>query len=338
MDYRQIAQEFENVKNIEALENLFQKYLGKQWLLANEFKKMGTLNPEEKKEFGKNLSDAKKLLTEVYEDRLNIFNIEQINQSLNKDLVDFSLEKPDIELWHFSLLAKVRREAEEVCKSMWFIIEYGTEVVTKFENFESVNIPLTHPATDMQDTIHLKEEDHRGESLIFRAHTSAMQNLLIKKYWVPLKAVIPGKVYRYENVDATHDTMFYQLEWLIVDKGLTIANFKHTMDILLSAILQKQVETRMRPGYFPFVEPGFEIDARYEIIDPKTWEKTMSQWMEILGAGMVHPKVLEIAGVDPKEYSGFAFGLGLSRLAAVRYWIKDIRYFTNWDLRFAKSF
>ena len=326
MDYRQIAQEFENVKNIEALENLFQKYLGKQWLLANEFKKMGTLNPEEKKEFGKNLSDAKKLLTEVYEDRLNIFNIEQINQSLNKDLVDFSLEKPDIELWHFSLLAKVRREAEEVCKSMWFIIEYGTEVVTKFENFESVNIPLTHPATDMQDTIHLKEEDHRGESLIFRAHTSAMQNLLIKKYWVPLKAVIPGKVYRYENVDATHDTMFYQLEWLIVDKGLTIANFKHTMDILLSAILQKQVETRMRPGYFPFVEPGFELDISCLICGGEGCPSCKhSGWLELCPCGMIHPNVLREGGIDPDEYTGFAFGLGLTRLAMMKYGIKDIR-------------
>lgn len=221
---------------------------------------------------------------------------------------------------------------------MGFVIEYWTEVVTKFENFESVNIPLTHPATEMQDTIYLNEFDSNWEPLILRTQTSSMQNLMIKKYWVPLKAVIPGKVYRYENMDNTHDTMFYQLEGIVVDKWITIANAKHIIEELLSAILKKKVETRMRPWYFPFVEPGFEIDARYEIIEPKTWKKTMSKWMEILGAGMIHPRVLEMAWVDPKEYSGFAFWMWLTRLAAVRYWIKDIRYFTNGDLRFVKSF
>lgn len=154
--------------------------------------------------------------------------------------------------------------------------------MTKFENFESVNIPLSHPATEMQDTIYLKETDPRGEPLILRTQTSSMQNYMIKKYGVPLKAVVPGKVYRYENMDATHDTMFYQLEGIVVDKGITIAHAKHMIEKLLSAILKKDVETRMRPAYFPFVEPGFEIDARYEITDPKTGEKTMSKWMEVL--------------------------------------------------------
>ena len=134
-----------------------------------------------------------------------------------------------------------------MCKSMGFVMEYGTDVVTKFENFESVNIPLTHPATEMQDTIYLNEKDPSGEYYALRTQTSSMQNYMIKKYGVPLKAVMPGKVYRYENMDATHDTMFYQLEGLVIDKNITIANFKHVMDRLLEAILQKKVETRMRP-------------------------------------------------------------------------------------------
>ncbi len=337
-DYQQALQEITVINSLEELENFFQKYLWKQGSLTLAFKEMANLEPEQKKETGKILSEAKTAITNAYEQKIQELSISQINDILNKDLVDFSLEKSPYQIGHRSLLAQVRRESEEVCKSMWFTIEYGTDVVTKFENFESVNIPLSHPATEMQDTIYLQETDLRWEPLILRTQTSAMQNYMIKKYGVPLKAVVPGKVYRYENMDATHDTMFYQLEGLVIDKGITIAHFKHMIEKLLSAILKKDVETRMRPWYFPFVEPGFEIDARYEIIDPKTGEKTMSKWMEILGAGMIHPRVLEMADVDPKEYSGFAFGMGLSRLAAVRYGIKDIRYFTNGDLRFAQSF
>ena len=139
-------------------------------------------------------------------------------------------------------------------------------------------------------------------------------------------------------MDASHDVMFYQLEGIVINKGLSIAHFKDTMGKLLSALLHKDVETRMRPGYFPFVEPGFEIDVRYDVYNPETKQMEKSKRMEILGAGMVHPNVLKLAGVDAEEWSGFAFGIGISRLAAVRYGIKDIRYFTNGDLRFAKSF
>lgn len=236
------------------------------------------------------------------------------------------------------MLANIRREAEEICKGMGFVMEYGTDVVTKFENFESVNIPLTHPATEMHDTIYLTDKDAHGENFVLRTHTSSMQNYLIKKYGLPLKAVVPGRTYRFENMDATHDTMFYQMEGIVIDKDLSIAHFKELMTKLLSALLHKNVEARMRPGYFPFVEPGFEIDVRYDIYNKETGKMEKSKRMEILGAGMIHPNVLKEAGVDATQRSGFAFGIGISRLVAVRYGIKDIRYFTNGDLRFAKSF
>lgn len=235
-------------------------------------------------------------------------------------------------------MADTRREMEEICKAMGFVVEYGTEVVSKFENFESVNIPLSHPATEMHDTIYLEEKDPSGENLILRTHTSSLQNYLINKHGTPLKVVVPGRCYRFDDMDATHDVMFYQIEGLYIDKNVSIAHFKGMMDKLISSILKGKVETRMRPAYFPFVEPGFEIDARYEIKDPKTWEKTMSKWIELLGAGMVHPNVLTTAWLDPNEWNGFAFGLGISRLVAIRNWIKDIRYFTNGDLRFGQSF
>lgn len=335
----QIAlQELSTVKDITQLDERFQKYLGKTWILSEGFKKMGALSPEEKKDMGKTLSDAKIALTEAYEDTERKLSIEGINQKLNEDIVDISLDGKALDEGSYSLLARIRRETEEVCKSMGFTIEYGTEMVTKFENFESVNIPLTHPATEMHDTIYLQDKDETWENLILRTHTSSMQNFLIQKYGLPLKAVVPSKVYRFENMDATHDTMFYQLEWMIIDKGISIAHFKDIMGKLLAALLQRKVETRMRPAYFPFVEPGFEIDVRYEYLNPATGKQEMSKWMEILGAGMIHPNVLKTAGVDPTQWSWIAFGIGITRLAAVRYGIKDIRILTNGDLRFAKSF
>lgn len=282
------------------LDNFFQIYLGKKGLLNEEFKVMLTLPAEEKKERGAKLSEIKTKLTEAYEAKEQQFKIGQINKQLEKDLVDISLDT-SIENGSYSLLAEVRRELEDIFKSLGFVMEYGTEMVTKFENFEAVNIPLSHPATEMHDTIYIKEKDPSGENLVLRTHTSSMQNYMIKKYGVPLKVLVPGRAYRFDDMNATHDTMFYQVEGMYIDKNISIAHFKDIMETMLNAVLNKKVETRMRPGYFPFVEPGFEIDARYEYIDPKTGKKEMSNWLEILPGGMIHPEVLRLAGVNPDE-------------------------------------
>lgn len=212
-------------------------------------------------------------------------------------------------------------------------------MVTKYENFISLNIPLTHPATEMHDTFFLEDRDESGENYVLRTHTTAMDNDLIKEFGVPCKIVIPSKVYRYEATDASHDTTFYQLEGIVIDRNMSIAHFKDFIQRLLSAILETEITVRMRPGYFPFVEPGFEIDASCPICHGdgcSLCKKT--GWIEIMGAGMLHPEVLKQAGIDPKEYSGFAFGMGINRLVAVKYRIKDIRLFTNGDLRFSRSF
>ena len=189
----------------------------------------------------------------------------------------------------------------------------------------------------MHDTLYLDQKDTNSEQLALRTHTTAMQNMLIGKYGVPLKIVIPGKVYRNENTDATHDTTFYQLDGLVIDKDITVGHMIQTMKTIIAALVNKDVEIRTRPAYFPFVEPGIEMDARYPIIDDKG-NTTRSKWMEIVGAGLIHPNVLKAANLDPNGYNGFAFGFGINRLVAVRHGLKDIRYFTNGDLRFAKSF
>ena len=330
--------ELEKTTDMVQLENFFHMYLGKKWFLNEEFKLLVDLSPEDKKSKWAQLSDIKTQLTLAYDNKQQYFMMHKINEQLEKDLVDISL---DINHQHgsYSLLSKVRREIEEVYKSLWFIIDYGHEIVTKYENFESVNIPLSHPATEMHDTIYLNDKDLHWENLILRTHNSAHQVQDIKKYGVPLKLWSPGRVYRFDSMDASHDVMFQYAEGIVVDKNVSIAQFKDTMQKLLSGILWKNIEIRLRPSYFPFVEPGFEIDAQCPICESKWCSLCKwSGWIELLGAGMIHPNVIRNAWLDPQEWSGFARWIGINRLAAVRYGIKDIRYFTNGDLRFSKSF
>ena len=325
-------------EDLVELENRYQRILGKKGYVSEALKTLAQLPIEEKKIQWGQISALKTALQTGYEECFERLKLKEINVQLAEDIVDISLPGTPVEQWYFSLLSKVRRELEEIAQGMGFIVEHGRDVVSKFENFESVNIPVSHPATEMHDTIYIDELDPRGENFVLRTHTSSAQNSVIKKYWVPIRAVLPGRVYRFENVDATHDTMFYQFEWVYIDKNISIAHFKTIIQDFLTVALQKKVEIRMRPAYFPFVEPGFEIDTRYEYVNPKTGNKEMSKWMEILGAGMIHPNVLKEAGVNPEEgRTGFAFGMGINRLVAVRYGIKDIRLFTNWDLRFLKS-
>ncbi len=338
LDTKKLLEELDQIDNMEDLFMFNKNILWKKWQLNEAFKWMKDLDQEARKTRGQELSEAKNILTTAYNKKEMQLSLQDINQQLKKELVDISLTTTAPDQWHFSLLAKTRREIEDICKSFGFIIEYGDEVVSKFENFESVNIPLSHPATEMHDTIYLEETDPSGEWLVLRTHTSSSQNYLIKKYWAPLKAVLPSKVYRYEDLDATHDSMFYQLEWIFIDKHISIAHFKDLMTKLLSAILDTNVEIRMRPWYFPFVEPGFEIDAKYDILDQKTGKTYKSDRIEILWAGMIHPNVLKEADLDPSIWKWFAFGIGINRVVAMKYGIKDIRYFTNGDLRFAKSF
>ncbi len=337
MDKKNILNELKKSLNLKQLEDVYKKYVWKNWTLSLEFKKLKSMSDAEKKTYWKKLSDLRNFINHEYSKLKQKFEIDDINDLLKQDLVDASIDI-STEKWYFSLLARVRREVEEICKSFWFIIEYWQEVVTKYENFESVNIPLTHPATEMHDTIYLNEKDNKWENFILRTHTSSMQNFLIKKHWLPIKVVVPARTYRFENMDATHDTMFYQMEWIYIDKNVSIANFKSLITKLLSAILHTDVEIRMRPWYFPFVEPWFEIDARYTIKDKKTWEEKLSDWVEIIWAWMVHPNVLKSAWVDPEQWRWFAFWIWISRIVAIRYNLKSIRYFTNWDLRFAKTF
>lgn len=339
MDKEAILSELSAVISAEQLNAWYEKYLGKKWEITAAYKNLSALSPDEKKTMGQQLGDLKTQTTAAYEEKFQEFQRDAINAQLAEDIVDISLDKPVSAMGHAHLLHAERRLIEEICQGMGFIIEYGKDVVTKYENFYSVNIPATHPATEMHDTYFLEQKDDQGDNLVLRTQTSAMQNELMKRYGVPLKVVVPGKVYRNESTDASHDTVFWQLEWMVVDKNVSIGQFKEMMMSLLSAIFGKKTGVRMRPAYFPFVEPGFEIDASCPICEQK-WCSLCKHTgrIEILGAGMIHPNVLKEGGIDANKYTGFAFGIGINRVVAIKYDIKDIRYFTNWDLRFLQSF
>jgi phenylalanyl-tRNA synthetase alpha chain len=339
MNIIQLIEQLNNSSNLQELELAYEDSLGKKWRLTEQYSTLKNLSPDEKKSVWSELAIAKQKLTEIYDKKLSIFKAAQINAQLEQDIVDITTPTPYEHKWSYSLLTSTRRKIEEICQNMWFTIEYGHDMVTKFENFISLNIPLTHPATEMHDTFFLTDRDETGENYVLRTHTTAIDNDLIKHYWVPCKIAIPSKVYRYEATDASHDTTFYQLEGTYIDKWVSIAHFKDFIQKILSAIFEKDVTVRMRPGYFPFVEPGFEIDASCPICNGNGCSLCKKTgWIEIMWAGMLHPEVLRQAGVDPKEYSGYAFGMGINRLVAVKYRIKDIRLFTNGDLRFSRSF
>lgn len=339
MNISELINNIESARNLQELEDSFEATLGKKGRLSAQYSTLKNLSTEDKKKVGGELAQAKQQLSDTYEAKLDVLKSEYITTQLEQDIVDITTPHPTHHKWSYSLLTYTRRKIEEICQNMGFHIEYGHDMVTKFENFISLNIPLTHPATEMHDTFFLEDRDETGENYVLRTHTTAMDNDMIKAFWVPCKIIVPSKVYRYEATDASHDTTFYQLEGMVIDKNMSIAHFKDFIQRLLSAILETEITVRMRPGYFPFVEPWFEIDASCPICHGdgcSLCKKT--GWIEIMGAGMLHPRVLEQADINPKAYSGFAFGMGINRLVAVKYRIKDIRLFTNGDLRFSRSF
>lgn len=335
LDVDTILAELHHCTDEKQLQSFHATYLGKKWSISWQFKILWSLSPDERKEQGKKIKQLFDTVEKAFHQHQDICKQRLRDEKLQHELVDSSVPVAPLDTWHLNLLSQTRRRVETIFQSLWFHIAYGHDMVNQRENFSSVNIPPTHPATEMHDTLYVQwvgsEKAALWEKQLLRTHTSAHQIELIKKYGVPSKFVVPGKVYRNEKMDASHDCVFRQIEWVVIDKNISIAHFKSMMKQLLSAILEQDVEMRFRPAYFPFVEPGFEIDAKATVGNSE-------KRLEILWAGMIHPEVLKNAWVDPNEYSGFAFGLWLTRLVAIRYGLHDIRLLTNNDLRFVRSF
>ena len=333
----EILGELKRVKESEALSSLETKYLGRKGKLTVFLRQIAGLSDEEKKEIGRLANQTKKEMIAKFKEVKSIISGE------GKDtFVDVTLPGKKRRRGHLHPVTIVQNELEDLFKSMGFMVLDGPELESDYFNFEALNIPSHHPARDMQDTFYVADPSAKEEGqsdMVMRTHTSPVQVRGMLKYGAPLRCVAPGRVFRAEAIDAVHEHTFDQMEGLMVDENISVSNLIAVMKELINGIFGQEVETRVRPGYFPFVEPGIELDIKCTICGGKGCPGCKhSGWLEILPAGQVHPKVLEYGGIDSKKYSGFAFGLGLTRLAMMKYKINDIRLFNSGDLRFLSQF
>ena len=307
--------------------------LGRKGTLANISKEFGKITPEERAQLGKLLNAVKQDLEREYENKRRRFEEAALAERLSREWIDVTLPAPGIRPGSLHPITQLQDEIEDLFTSLGFAVLDGPEVETEENNFDALNIPPTHPARDMQDTFWL------DKGFLLRTHTSPVQIRGMRRYRPPLRMIAPGRVFRNEEVDASHEHTFYQLEGMMIDKDVSIANLIYFMETLLSGVFKRAVNVRLRPGYFPFVEPGFELDIRCLICNGAGCSVCKhSGWVELLPCGLIHPNVLRMSNIDPDEWGGFAFGLGLTRLAMMRYGIDDIRQLQGGDLRFLTQF
>jgi len=319
--------------DLDALEAVRVEVLGRKGSLADFGKLMGKLNATERVEAGKALNGAKTSLEAAFELKKHAFESAALDARLASEWVDLTIPPAGLLPGSLHPLTQIQNEIEALFVSMGFVVLDGPEVETEFYNFDALNIPPDHPARDMQDTFWL-EGGH-----LLRTHTSPVQVRGMQRLGPPLRMIAPGRVFRNEEVDPSHEHTFYQLEGMMVDRDVSIANLLYFMKTLLSGIFKRDVVVRLRPGFFPFVEPGFELDIQCMVCGgPGCPVCKHSGWVELLPCGLVHPNVLRSGGIDPDEFGGFAFGLGLTRLVMMRYLIDDIRWLQSGDLRFLKQF
>ncbi len=319
--------------NIAELGAVSLQVLGRKGSLAQISKEFGKLTPEERAGAGKALNAAKEAIDSAFGLRKQAFDADALNVRLESEWIDLTLPAPGPRPGSLHPVTQVQMEIEDLFTSLGFAVLDGPEVETEYHNFDALNIPATHPARDMQDTFWLTDGN------LLRTHTSPVQVRGMERLGPPLRMIAPGRVFRNEEVDASHEHTFYQVEGMMVDRNVSVAHMLYFMKTLLSAIFRREVTIRLRPGYFPFVEPGFELDIQCLICGgPGCAVCKQSGWVELMPCGLVHPNVLHMSGIDPDEWGGFAFGLGLTRLAMMRYAIDDIRLFESGDLRFLRQF
>ncbi len=332
--------ELQQAQNSADLEAIRVKYLGKKGSVTDLLKEMKNFSNEEKKAFGQKVNELKGEVADKIAERTEALKAEEILKEI-ESMPEFDISMPaNINEGSYHPITLVQRQCERIFKSMGFTVEDYAEVVSDYECFESLNIPKHHPARDMQDTYYLEN----GQLL--KTQTSAAQNAIYKKYkdalindGVPIKAIFPGRCFRNEATDACHENTFFQMEGVMVDKDISISNLIYFMKTMLSEVFQKDINVRLRPGFFPFVEPGFELDISCLICGGDGCPSCKhSGWLELCPCGMIHPEVLKDGGIDPEKYTGFAFGLGLTRLVMMKYGIKDIRDLNSGSLKSMTQF
>lgn len=318
---------------VEELDSIRVEALGRKGFVAQLSKDMGKLSPEQRAARGKVINAGKKLLEETYEARKAEFERAALAKRLDAEWLDLTVPALGVRPGSLHPITQIQWEIEDLFRSLGFSVLDGPEVETEFHNFDALNIPVDHPARDMQDTFWLD-----GGHLL-RTHTSPVQVRGMEKLGPPLRMIAPGRVFRNESVDASHEHTFFQLEGMMIDRNVSVGNLIYFMKTLLTAIFKRDVTVRLRPGFFPFVEPGFELDIRCLICGGEGCPVCkQSGWVELLPCGLVNPQVLRLSGIDPSKWNGFAFGLGLTRLVMMRYAIDDIRWLQSGDLRFLRQF
>lgn len=326
--------EFSNTE--EQLEEIRIAYLGRKGKLVNFMTMLKDLPLAEKKELGPLLNNLKKKCEEAFEEKKQqLIHTRLQQEQRKKEYFDVTAYIPDTPQGSLHPLTLIEKEVNDIFVSMGFEIARGPEVENERNNFEALNIAKDHPARDMWDTLWLDNTNN----LLLRTHTSNVQIRKMENGNVPLAILAPGRCYRHEATDASHDFMFNQIEGLFIDKNVSLGNLLATMKEFLQAVFdQKKLEMRVRPSYFPFVEPGIEIDIECPFCNHGCTVCKDSEWIEMAGAGLVHPNVLDFCGIDTQQYSGFAFGLGLTRLAMLKYTIPDIRLLHSNNVEFLKQF
>lgn len=325
-----IKKELTSAPSLKELDELYKKYLGKKGSVTLALRGLKNLSVQKRKTEGPRMQELKREIESTVTKRAEDLKHAEIEERLRSEWIDVTAPGIKVERGHLHPLTKIQGKINEIFTSLGFEIVEGPEIETEWYNFDALNIPADHPARDMWDTFWLKEPKSKiknNERLLLRTHTSPVQIRYMETHQPPFRIIAPGRVFRHEASDASHDIQFYQLEGLMVDEDISVANFKAVISEFLQKLFGENVKTRLRPSFFPFTEPSFEIDMN-----------TGSGWIEIMGAGMVHPNVFKAVGYNPKDVQGFAFGIGIDRVAMMKYRVDDIRLFYSGDLRFLRQF
>ena len=324
----------EEAKNLNDLNETKAEFLGKKSKLQEIMAKMREFSVEEKKAIGMKANQFKMAIEEAVNQKLEKLKDEEVNKKLESELIDVTLPGKSYSNGALHVLTKTIEELEDIFIGMGYSIAEGPEIEEDLFNFEMMNLPKDHPARDMQDTFYITEKN------LMRTHTSPVQaRVMLEAKGAPIKVVCPGKVYRRDNDDATHSHQFMQIEGLVVDTNVTMADLKGALTQVFSQILGENTKVRFRPSYFPFTEPSVEVDVScFKCHGVGCPLCKGNGWIEVLGAGMVHPNVLRMAGYDPERYQGFAFGIGIERITMLKYGIDDVRAFYTNDPRFIREF
>ena len=329
----------DSADTLEALEAVRISALGKQGSVSALLKTMGGMSPEERQAQGPIINGLRETVTIALAAKKNDLETAELNRRLATERIDMTLPAPETPRGTVHPVSQVMDELAEIFADMGFAVAEGPEIEDDWHNFTALNIPETHPARAMHDTFYFPDEMARdGQKMVLRTHTSPVQIRTMTSQEPPIRIIAPGRVYRSDS-DATHTPMFHQIEGLVIDKGIHLGHLKWTLETFLKAYFEREdVVLRLRPSYFPFTEPSVEVDVGYSIVNGKRVIGGSEGWMEVLGSGMVHRKVIEACGLDPDVWQGFAFGTGVDRLAMLKYGMDDLRAFFDGDNRWLQHY